>query len=171
VTRVVGPAMVLLAVLSQLSMENWAVPPSLKLTSRPDWMTAIINSFQVPQGWSMFAPDVPRQDARLVVDATLADGTHVDPLTGLPPDFEAVLHGPWFMNQHWCEVHSRMPGWRHHWRNFRDYLYRRPEALGWPPERKIVAIEVYRVFADMPAPGSTAPFNLSRERLFGDGPL
>jgi hypothetical protein len=30
---------------------------------------------------------------------------------------------------------------------------------------------VYRVFGDMPAPGSTTPTNVRRERLFGDGPL
>jgi hypothetical protein len=169
--RLLGPALILIAVSSQLLMENWAVPPALKPATRPQWMTDIILYWQVPQGWSMFAPDVPKQDTRLVVDATLADGTHVDPLTGQPPDFEALAHGPWFMNQHWCEVHSRMPGWKHHWRNFRDYLYRRPAALGWPAEKNIVALEVYRVFGDMPAPGSTTPTNVRRERLFGDGPL
>lgn len=167
----VGPALVLAAVVSQLLMENWAVPPAIKPATRPEWMTNIINYLQVPQGWSMFAPDVPKQDTRLVVDATLADGTHVDPLTGAPPDFEPLSHGPWFMDQHWCEVHARMPGWRHHWRNFRDYLYRRPDALGWPPEKKIVAIEVFKVIGDMPPPGAMAASNVRRERLFGDEPL
>ncbi len=164
----VGPALVLAAVISQNLMENWAVPESLKPASRPEWMTDIINSWQVPQGWSMFAPDVPRQNTRLVVDATLADGTHVDPLTGAPPDFDTIDHGPWFMNQHWCEVHARMPNWRHHWRNFKDYLYRRPNALGWGPQRQIVRLEVYKVTADMPLPGMLNSTNVQRERLFGD---
>lgn len=166
--ELVGPALVLSAVISQNLMENWAVPPSLKPASRPDWMTDIVNYWQVPQGWSMFAPDVPRQNTRLVVDATLADGTHVDPLTGAPPDFDTIDHGPWFMNQHWCEVHARMPGWRHHWRNFKDYLYRRPNALGWGPQRQIVRLEVYKVTADMPLPGMLNSTNPQRERLFGD---
>lgn len=169
--RVLGPALVLAAVVSQVLMENWAVPPELKPTSRPDWMTDLVNYWQVPQGWSMFAPDVPKQDTRLVVDATLADGTHVDPLTGAAPDFDTLEHGPWFMDQHWCEVHARMPNWRHHWRNFRDYLYRRPQALGWPQGRSIVALEVFKVIGDMPLPGSTTPTNVRRERLFGDEPL
>ncbi|MCU0697566.1 MAG: hypothetical protein MUC96_13650 [Myxococcaceae bacterium] len=170
-TRTVGPVLVLLAVISQLLMENWSVPPELKPATRPQWMTDIINYWQVPQGWSMFAPDVPKQDTRLVVDATLADGTHVDPLTEAPPDFEALEHGPWFMNQHWCEVHARMPGWRHHWRNFRDYLYRRHAARGLPPEKNIVSLEVFKLVGDMPPPGSTVVTNVKRERLFGDGPL
>lgn len=169
--RVLGPALVLAAITSQVLMENWAVPPELKPASRPGWMTDLVNYWQVPQGWSMFAPDVPKQDTRLVVDATLADGTHIDPLTGAPPDFDALAHGPWFMDQHWCEVHARMPNWRHHWRNFRDYLYRRPQALGWAREKAIVAIEVYRVIGDMPSPGTTTPTNVRREKLFGDEPL
>jgi hypothetical protein len=167
----IGPALVLAAVISQVLMENWAVPPQLKPATRPDWMTDLINYWQVPQGWSMFAPDVPKQDTRLVVDATLADGTHVDPLTGAPPDFDTLEHGPWFMNQHWCEVHARMPNWRHHWRNFRDYLYRRPRALGWPVEKNVVAVQVFKVSGDMPAPGSTTPTNVKKELLFGDEPM
>jgi hypothetical protein len=169
--RTAGPALVLAAVISQLLMENWAVPPQLKPATRPDWMTDIINYFQVPQGWSMFAPDVPKQDMRLVVDATLADGTHIDPLTSAPPDFEALEHGPWFMNQHWCEVHARMPNWRHHWRNFREYLYRRPRALGWSPEKNIVHLQVFKVSADMPPPGSTTPTNVRKELLFANEPM
>jgi hypothetical protein len=166
--RVVGPAMVLAAVISQLLMENWIVPPAVKVTSRPQWMTDIINYLQVPQGWSMFAPDVPRQDVRLVVDAKLADGTRLDPLTGALPDFDALSHGPWFMNQHWCEVHVRMPGWKHHWRNFRDYLERRIRARS---TSSVVSLEVYKLVGDMPAPGSTSHTNVSRELLFGNGPL
>ena len=114
----------------------------------------------------MFAPDVPRQNTRLVVDATLADGTHVDPLTGAPPDFEPFDRA-WFMNQHWCEVHARMPNWRHHWRNFKDYLYRRPNALGWGPQRQIVRLEVYQVTADMPLPGMLNGVN--PQRVPGNG--
>lgn len=160
------PALILLAVLSQLSMENWGVPKALKLTSRPELLTDIINYGQIPQGWSMFAPDVPREDSRMVVDATLADGTHLDLLTEQPPDFEAPLHGPYFMNQHWCEMHARMRNWPQHWRNFRDYLYRLPKLKGWPPEKQVVALEVWQVSATVPAPGSTTMTNLQKHKLF-----
>lgn len=165
------PVVIFVAVLSQLLMENWGVPPQLKPASRPEWMTAVIEYLQIPQGWSMFAPDAPTSDSKLVVDATLADGTHLDVLTGEPPDFEAPLHGPYGYNQHWCEIHARMPGWRHHWRNFRDYLHRRPQLLDWPPEKQVVSLEVWRVFSDSPPPGSTTVLNLRRERLFGEEAL
>ena len=160
------PGLVLLAVLSQLSMENWGVPPGLKLQSRPELLTDIINYGQIPQGWSMFAPDVPRDDSLMVVDATLVDGTHLDLLTEKPPDFEAPLHGPYFMNQHWCEMHARMRNWPQHWRNFRDYLMRLPKLKGWPAEKQVVALEVWQVSAMVPLPGSTTVTNVTRQKLF-----
>ena len=136
-------------------------------------MTAIIEYLTIAQGWSMFAPDPPHDDARLVVDATLSDGTHVDLLTEQPPDFEPWLHGPWFMDQHWCELHARMRNWSQHWRNFRDYLLRRPRLLGWRPELQVMEFEVFVVTNKCPPPGSTEPTFLEKKRLFGmhDWPL
>lgn len=160
------PGVVLVAVLSQLSMENRAVPASLKLRTRPDFLTDIIEYLQIPQGWSMFAPDVPREDTLMVIDAVLADGTRIDLLTERPPDFEAPLHGPYFMNQHWCEMHARMRGWQMHWRNFRDYLVRIPKLKGWGPEKQVVSLEVWQVTATSPLPGSTEWTNLRKEKLF-----
>ena len=159
-------ALVLVAVCSQLLMENWGVPAALKLKSRPDLLTDIINYGQIPQGWSMFAPDVPRDDSLMVVDATLADGTHIDLLTDRPPDFEAPLRGPYYMNQHWCEMHARMRNWPQHWRNFKEYLLRLPRLKGWPPEKQVVALEVWQVSALVPVPGSTTVTNITRVKLF-----
>lgn len=161
------PAAVLVAVISQLLMENWGVHPAIKLRTRPAWMTAIIEYLTIPQGWSMFAPDPPREDWRLVVDATLNDGTHVDLLTGKPPDFEPWLSGPWYMDQHWCEVHARMQNWGHHYRNFRDYLLRTPQREGWREGVGIVDFEVFNVVSQSPPPGSVTPVASSKKRLFG----
>ncbi len=163
------PALIWVAVVSQLSMENWAVPSFLKLRSRPDLLTNIIDYGQIPQGWSMFAPDVPRDDSRMVIDATLADGTHVDPLTGEPPDFEAPLHGPYFFNQHWCEMHARMRNWPQHWRNFKDYLFRLPRLQGLGPEKQLVAVEVWQVTANVPEPGSLTWGEVRKQKLFDQG--
>ncbi|MBL8956170.1 MAG: HTTM domain-containing protein [Myxococcaceae bacterium] len=173
VVRIVAPAMVLCAVVSQLLMENWGVHPSIKPKTRPGWMTVIIEYLTIPQGWSMFAPDPPRDDGRMVVDATLTDGTHVDLLTGRPPDFEPWLHGPWGFDQHWCEVHTRMRNWGQHWRNFRDYLMRTPVRDGWSGNTGIADFEVFFVGNNCPPPGSTEPQPLPKKRLFGmrDWPL
>jgi hypothetical protein len=165
-------AVILTAVVSQFWVESWGIPAAWKPKERPAWMVDVIDYLQIPQGWSMFAPDAPREDARLVVDATLANGEHLDLLTGAPVDFELELDAPWGLNQHWCEVHSRMPNWPQHWKNFRDYLLRRPTLLGWPEEkRRVVGLEVWQVTNDSPPVGSTTPGPVRKRRLFGMEPL
>jgi len=167
VVSLIAPAMVLIAVISQLLMENWGVHPLIKPKTRPAWMTAIIEYLTIPQGWSMFAPDPPHDDGRLVVDATLTDGTHLDLLTGKPPDFEPWKSGPWGFDQHWCEVHTRMRNWGSHWRNFRDYLVRTPRREGWATNTGIADFEVFYVGNNCPPFGSTVPTPLEKKRLFG----
>jgi hypothetical protein len=161
-------AVILTAVISQFWVESWGIPAAWKPKERPAWMVGVIDYLQIPQGWSMFAPDAPREDARLVVDATLANGNHLDLLTGEPPDFEMEAKAPWGFNQHWCEVHSRMRNWPQHWKNFRDYLLRRPALLGWPEEqRKVIGLEVWHVTFDSPPVGSNVPGKAKKQRLFG----
>lgn len=167
-------AILLTSVVSQFWVESWGIPQGWKPKERPSWMVDVIDYLQIPQGWSMFAPDAPRDDARLVADATLADGRHIDLLTddGAPTDFALEDQAPWGFNQHWCEVHSRMHKWPQHWRNFRDYLMRRPALLGWPEEkRKVIALEVWHVTYPSPPPGSTAGGEPRKQRLFGLEPL
>ncbi|MFL5319540.1 MAG: HTTM domain-containing protein [Myxococcaceae bacterium] len=154
------------AVASQLLLENRAVLPILRPSRRPQWMSDTIEYLRIPQGWSMFAPDAPTTDVRLVVDARLADGTHIDPLTNAPPDFEAPLHGPFLFDVQWCEYHDRVRGSRNLWRGLRDYLARTPELRGWPPEKQLTAFEVYEVTSDSPPPGAFEPTNLKRHLLF-----
>ncbi len=167
-TSTLATVVILIAVCSQILMENWSIPKAIKPQSRPEFLTDIIEYLQIPQGWSMFAPDVPRDDERLIVDAVLVDGSHIDPLTGLPPDMsdEAFDKGPFFMNQHWCELHARMPNWRHHWRNFKDYLMRIPRLKKWGPEKQIVSLEVWVIRARCPVPGQTKYTDFKREKLF-----
>jgi hypothetical protein len=164
--QLVLPAWLMVAVGSQLLVESWGVPAAWKPASRPVFLTAVIDYLQVFQGWSMFAPDVPRSDGKLVIDATLADGTHIDPLTEQPPDFDAPLHAPWGLNQHWGEVEARMRGWPEHWRNFKEFIFRLPRIKGWPPNKNIVRFDVWFVSETAPEPGIYVPQNIQREKLF-----
>jgi hypothetical protein len=59
-----------------------------------------------------------------------------------------------------------MPGWTDHWRNFKDYLMRLPRLHGWPPEKQIVALEVWQVTVRVPVPGSLEFTDLQRRKLF-----
>ncbi|HEX2874266.1 MAG TPA: hypothetical protein VHP33_23590 [Polyangiaceae bacterium] len=71
---------------------NRAIPKQLKVDPGP-WIDGYKPYLRGFQGWSMFAPDAPREDGTMVVDAVTADGRHLDPFTGLAPDFEGVRSG------------------------------------------------------------------------------
>jgi len=71
---------------------NRGIPKALRVRER-SWMLAYKPYLRAYQSWSMFAPDAPREDGTIVVDATSASGQHIDPFTGLAPDFEQIRRG------------------------------------------------------------------------------
>src|SRR5262249_19327416 len=87
----VGVVMVASAI--EVTQGNRAVPAKFRL-GQPQLFQSFILRTRMLQSWSMFAPDAPRDDGTLVVDAHTAGGAHIDPFTGNPPDFELTLHGP-----------------------------------------------------------------------------
>jgi hypothetical protein len=137
----------------------------MRMTGRPAWMGDVLYYMRVYQMWSMFAPDVPRTDGFIVVDATLADGSHQDPLTGKPPNFEAPLGGPCGYDHDWSEYVYYYPWDRHRsYRNgLRDYLLAQTAEV--PPDQQIRSFEAFWVSADLPPPGETNARNLKRESL------
>jgi hypothetical protein len=79
--REAASAVVLGVLLVEAASVNPAVRGSLPFEA-PSAVRAFIAYTRTFQSWSMFAPDVPTEDVRLIIDVTLADGTHVDPQTG-----------------------------------------------------------------------------------------
>jgi hypothetical protein len=71
---------------------NRAIPRALR-ANPPRWLLAYKPYLRGYQGWSMFAPDAPREDGTLVVDATTRSGRHIDPFTGQAPDGELIRRG------------------------------------------------------------------------------
>lgn len=163
--------LVAFAVATQILYENRAIPDALRVRRRPELAAAIIDYLRIPQGWMMFAPDAPRDDGTLVVDGVLADGTHVDPFTGRAPDFEAPLHGPWGLDQQWCDYFMRVSwdGSRNYWPFFGDYLLRMHRLPGAKVTQPIVGFGVYWVSNLAPPPGSTTPTQIRRKFLFDGG--
>ncbi|HEY4186687.1 MAG TPA: HTTM domain-containing protein [Polyangia bacterium] len=157
---------------TELSLANSVIPPALQLHGRPQWMGDILYYLRVYQTWAMFAPDVPRDDGVIVVDATLTDGSHIDPLTEAPPNFEAPLGGPSRYDHDWSEYTYYFPWDRHrpYRAGLRDYVLAR--AAGWPPSRRLRSFEVFWVSADLPPPGERTARNLRRESLiaYDSGP-
>ena len=161
-------AVLFATILTQISMDNWALPDSMRLKHRPEFMREVIEYLRLPQGWSMFSPDAPKDDGTLVIDAVLSDGRHLDPRKQAPPDFEAGYHGPWFDDQQWCDWDLRMKweGNRHLYPYFKEYIARLDRLHGWKQRASIRSFDVYWVNNAAPPPGSVQPYNLTRQLLF-----
>jgi hypothetical protein len=161
-------AVLFATVVTQVGMDNWALPDSLRVKRRPEFMHDVVEYLRLPQGWSMFSPDAPKEDGTLVIDAVLSDGRHLDPRKQAPPDFEAAYHGPWFDDQQWCDWDLRMKwdGNRHLYPYFREYIARLDRLHTWKQQASIRSFDVYWVNNAAPPPGSVQPYNLTRQLLF-----
>lgn len=143
---------------SQMLMENRAIPAGLKPKSRPEWMTALVVYPRLFQGWSMFAPDPPRDDGKIVVEGRTKDGRRFDPLSQGVPDYELNPREGFAMNQLWGDFHRRIwqQRFRAYWNGFRDYLRNHHDLTG-HPENELAAFEVYYVSESVPLPGEPRP--------------
>lgn len=80
-----GVALVLVAIASEVLIDNAPVPPALRLP-QPAWAKAVIEYPRILQGWRMFASEPSRVDTMIYVDATTAAGVHVDPYNEVASD-------------------------------------------------------------------------------------
>jgi hypothetical protein len=159
----VGELLVLLLMVacgSQVLIENRAIPPWLKPATRPDWMTAVVTYPRLFQGWSMFAPEPPRDDGWIIVDGRTEDGIKLDPLTGEEPNFSMDLPGGPDFSAQWSAFNMRIheQRFRPYLNGLRDYLKNRHEISG-RPEEKLNAFDVWYVsrLTLPPGQGFTAP--------------
>lgn len=174
VGRVLGEALavVLFATTAiEVGTDNWAIPDAYRVKHRPEFMRDVVNYLRLPQGWSMFSPEAPKDDGTVVIDAVLSDGRHIDPRKQAPPDFDAAFHGPWFDDQQWCDWDLRMKfdGNRHLYPFFRDYIARLDRLNIWKQRASIRYFDVYWVNNAAPPPGSTQPYGITRQLLFSGG--
>jgi len=169
-TRELAVALVMLAAAIQVLRDNRALPKALKFEQPPPF-AAFIGYTRMLQGWHMFAPDAPRQDGMLVVDATTAGGRRIDPFTGEQPDFELGLRGPvphaiivsdyLFAIQ---QAHNRA-----YLLELQGYLARWHEVERRPASDRIVRYEIWWLSHDSPPRGSTEPGPVHK-RLVLSGP-
>jgi hypothetical protein len=90
--REVVLGVMLVVEMSNVLASNRAFPEVLRFR-QPSWLLAYKPYLRGWQGWSMFAPDAPTEDGTLVVDALTLRGEHVDPFTGVAPNFEQIRRG------------------------------------------------------------------------------
>ena len=153
---------------SQVLLENRAVPAWMKPT-RPEWVTEMVVYGRMFQGWSMFAPDPPREDGWVVVDGRTADGRKLDPLTGRAPNFSLSLrYGPDFTAQ-WEAFNMRIAEKRFsvYYPGFQDFL-KNHHLLTEKPKDALVAFDVWYVGRYINPPGQGFSKNFYR-KLFSDG--
>jgi hypothetical protein len=116
----------------------------------------VISITRLQQGWQMFAPDVPRNDVYLAVDAVTVDGRHVDPLAeaaGVTRDATAkVMPLAPGLSVYWVSYMQRLPGDSRHHRPLSEWLQAYHERTGKPQDR-LVQFEVQTLQVDSPAPG------------------
>lgn len=77
--------MLLLAIVSEMLNDNTSVPQAMRVR-QPVWAKAMIQYPRLLQGWRMFAPEPPRGDTMIYVEATTASGKRVDPYNELASD-------------------------------------------------------------------------------------
>lgn len=152
-------AFLVVAVVSQVLVENWAVPAFLKHPP-PKWIQATIQTFRLNQGWSMFTANAPRDDMWIVVDAVTGDGRHVDPynelatryadptLRTLPPRLD--------MSYWWCDYTVRIRDFRQYQSSLTNWIFRYHERTGNENDR-IVAFRAYSLSQIPPSPGESEP--------------
>lgn len=151
---------------SQVLIENPAVPARFKPFGRPRAFEAVIAYPRIFQGWSMFAPEPPRSEGRLVIDGRTKDGRKLDPLTGQAPVFEAHAPATPRMNLIWGYFHSRIAEERFktYWSGVRDFVMSH-HKLTERPEDELVSFDAVYVTQAFPPPGAKRPAP-ERRKLF-----
>jgi hypothetical protein len=165
--REVAAAILLVAVTSQLLVENHAIPRRLKFP-QPKWMTQLVVYPRLFQGWQMFSPDVPTGERMLYVDAVTLDGRHVDPFNEAASRVARlpVEKIPAHMEQDefWCDYTNRIPDNEAYWRAFKEWIFNYPRRTG-RTEDRIVSFEARLLESDAAAPGEAGPKNIRTKVL------
>lgn len=167
--REVAVALIGAVFITQIAIDNSWVRARIKVR-RAEWMGEIVDRFRLLQGWSMFAPEPPYEDGRLVVDARTKDGRKLDPFTGKEPDFSTDTRTGWGHEQFWCDYNNKIRfGWFTQHRQFlREYLKRWHEFTG-KPEDQLVAFDVWWVEDRSPPPGERKTTPLPPSKLVSWG--
>jgi hypothetical protein len=172
-SRELGATLFMFITLMQIFHDNWwfAERVPLWLTKGPPGPLASIPIYFCQlQGWMMFRVP-PRTDGTVIVDATMANGRHIDPFTGKPPDYDVMLHGPLLYGELFCDYFLRIAEANNaHYRQYlRRYLINWQELEGRPQGDRLVSFRVMWVESDSPPFGQTIPTHI-RNAVILEGP-
>jgi hypothetical protein len=165
--------LVAVACFFQILKENPALPKRIQVDRRPWPFGEIVDNFHLYQYWHLFAPNAFYYDGTIIVDGELEDGTHVDPFTGQPPDFEQAFHGPLNYGQPWCDYFWRVgtgPYFAPYRQYFKEYLFRAHKVPGAKISKPLKKFDAYWVSYTVPPMGSTRPRTLKRTLIVSSDP-
>ena len=116
----------------------------------------------------MFAPDAPRTEMNLIVDAKTVDGRFVDPVRAAAAGSDEVksdriLVQPGY-NVYWVDYMARIERTGSLHDPLRDWIMSYHERTGDPRDR-VVSFVAAIVEQDSPAPGETSPKNIRHRRF------
>lgn len=160
-------ALILLA-LSQLLVDNRAVPRFLR-PRRAAFLEHATTYLQLFQGWGMFAPEAPKEDFTLIVDAVTKDGRHVDPLSeAAAPDharLERVVGARLGHDSFFCDYISRIAGHGAFHQALIEWVERYPERTGLKRDA-LASFDLIEITDESPPPGETQPRNIRIKNIF-----
>jgi hypothetical protein len=168
--RELALVVLVVAVASQVLMENKAVPPQLKW-GQPKWILQLVGYPRMFQGWGMFSSDVPTGERMLYVDAVTFGGRHVDPfneagsrVANLPVD-----RIPEHMEQDefWCDYTNRIPERQPYWRMLKEWILAY-HLRTMRREDRILSFEAKLIESDSPPPGEHEVRNIRTKVMMTD---
>ena len=167
--REVAAVLLMIALGSQVLMENRAVPRWLK-PGQAEWMRMVVEYPRIFQGWGMFAPNAPMDDINVVVEATTVEGRQVDPLNErgsrlAPVPANAIVE---FLDhdEYFCDYIQRIAGMGAYHPALSEWIQAYHHRTGRPQDR-IVHFEVFSLVDQSPPIGRTQPTDTKKTRLFG----
>ena len=145
--------LIFISAYQMLSTNKWLT----QVTSihQEGWMRATLRYPRMFQRWNMFAPNPPRGEGWLVIDACTADGRNIDPQTNKAPDFGTVdYHSDMDFGQMWRIYTKRIRKKNHSVRRgaLRNYLSKRHRYLNLPKTDRLTSYNVYWVRHRSPTP-------------------
>jgi hypothetical protein len=154
---------------SQVLVENQSLPDRLRVRNQPLALRLLVEYPRFMEGWSMFAPDAPTHDSLLYVDALTVDGRHVDPINELASRVSSLplTAIPEYLDQDdtWCDYTTNILGREDYYPTLADFIRAYPRRTHRARDR-IQSFEVWLIEDDSPSPGESKPRNTRRSLVF-----
>jgi hypothetical protein len=149
----------------QAANELWCINRRVKVP-QPEALRLLSHKMRYLQGWFMFSPNPVMDDGTIVVDALTVDGRHIDPFTGVEPNWDLTTKSLG-LSQIWCDYFNRiqLPANTSYREPMKEYMYRLPQRTH-RPEDAIVSGDVYWVKANNPRWNETASYAYEKSKLF-----